>query len=274
MTPPRPPPSVASGSVKEDSVTIAGLRAALKENERLRAQLASSRASVKHLKGICEAANEIISLIADDDIDASHRPAVETKSESPASAKEATQAMPCEEDSVLRRAIKARIEKELPDKLLDVRIDKKSSFFADGEIDKLIAAHVATRTNALREELATATYEAAKTMRELNAELIQAQADLATLRKERDELRKALEAGHTNAYMALTCLEGLEIEAISRKRKAVPNFNEDSEWRNQVSAARLALDVAISALTRHEGREGQQKSDPVGTQDGIKGEGK
>lgn len=161
----------------------------------------------------------------------------------------------------------------------------------DDQLERLVAREVARATERLREKLLRSIEDVSLAIeildgnaepikwREGGTELLrklcehlecywQQEADLATLREERDELRKAMQAGHTNAYMALTSLEGLEIEAISRKRKTVPNFNEDSEWRNQVSAARLALDVAISALTRHEGREGQQKSDPVGTQAG------
>lgn len=65
---------------------------------------------------------------------------------------------------------------------------------------------------------------------------------LATLREERDELRKALEAT-------------LDVGEIKFGTNAL---------------ARVVGAKVRSALTRHEGREGQQKSDPVGTQASLR----
>lgn len=50
--------------------------------------------------------------------------------------------------------------------------------------------------------------------------------------------------------MALSCLEELEPEAMSRKARMVRNFNEHMERDGQLSAARVSLDRALEILAR------------------------
>lgn len=156
-----------------------------------------------------------------------------------------------------------------------------------------LKAHVARATERLREELNRSTYESAKLFKELNNELIdmsvrasKAEADLATLSHERDEWK---ELARKRAYESALFEGGRDAlrEERDELRKALEDIRANAEgysgfWSRE--RARIALNAdsrpasvpkeAIdSALTRHEGREGQQKSDPVGTQDGVKGEG-
>lgn len=52
-----------------------------------------------------------------------------------------------------------------------------------------------------------------------------------------------------NAQAALRCMEELEPTAMTRKRKTVRNFNEHAEQESQLSAARVALDNVMAALS-------------------------
>lgn len=51
-----------------------------------------------------------------------------------------------------------------------------------------------------------------------------------------------------NIKMALRCLEEIEPTIMHAKRRKIPNFNEQSERETQLSAARVALDSAITLL--------------------------
>lgn len=107
---------------------------------------------------------------------------------------------------------------------------------------------------------------------------------IATVREERDELRKALEEGRSRwEDVSQTCehvkgfMDTLSHVEIRNHLAAIQGRAHEELRRLALNAdsrpASVPKEAIDSALTRHEDREGQQKSDPVGTQDGIKGEG-
>jgi len=59
----------------------------------------------------------------------------------------------------------------------------------------------------------------------------------------------------TSIKMALRCLEEIEPTIMHAKRRKIPNFNEQSERETQLSAARVALDQAITLIEPNPGDE-------------------